>query len=157
MTKRKIMIIATTVTLAISSMAYAGHKYWKHEHGHGHRLDSEHVIERIVSKLDRHLELSDQQEDKIGLILESNTDEWSDLRESTQSIRNRMLSLDPESESYQREVEVLANEMATLVRDKTLTTASVVKEVYGILEPSQQAEAMEILSKRLDRRHKKEG
>lgn len=155
MTKRKILIIAATAILAGSSVVYAGSKYWKHEHehGHGHRLDSDHVIERIVSKMDRHLELSDQQETEIGLILESNTDAVTDLRESGWSIRNRMLSLDPESESYQREVQVLANELAALVREKTLATAGVVKEVYGILEPDQQAEAREILSERLDRRH----
>ncbi|MXZ80828.1 MAG: hypothetical protein F4Z15_05560 [Gammaproteobacteria bacterium] len=154
MTKRNILIITTAAILAGSSIVYAGSKYWKHEHGHGHRLDSDHVIERIVSKMDRHLELSDQQEAEIGLILESNTDALADLRESGRSIRNRMLSLDPESESYQGEVQALANELAALVEEKTLATAGVVKEVYGILEPNQQAEAREILSKRFDRRHR---
>ncbi|MYB35107.1 MAG: hypothetical protein F4X92_08340 [Gammaproteobacteria bacterium] len=149
MTKRKIIIITTTAILVVSSVVYA--------HWHGHRLDSEHAIEHIVSKMDRHLELSDQQEDEIELVLESNTGELSELRESGLLIRNRILALDPESESYQEDVQALANELATLVRDKTLATADVVREVYGILEPDQQAEAREILSSRMGHRHKKEG
>lgn len=149
MHKRKIIIIATTAILAVSSVVYA--------HWHGHRLASEHAIEHMVSKMARHLELSDQQEDEIELVLESNTGEWSELRESGLLIRNRILALDPESESYQEEVQVLANELATLVREKTLTTADVVREVYGILEPDQRAEARKILSSRMGHRHNKAG
>ncbi len=156
MKKRNVIIATATAAIIGSGIAFAGAKNCRGDGGHQFGKFGEHKIERMMSKIDEHLDLSEQQELALQEILESNK---SVLRAGSgphREFRMELMKLDPTSSNYDTAVANLADEMATQVKQRTMQVASVVKQVAGILTEEQIQDARELIAERMgrmERRH----
>ena len=152
MKKRNMIIGAVAIATVGSGVAIAGSKNCG---GHfGGRGMSEHAIEHMVEKMDRRLELSNEQEVQITNILTSNMESLRDIKKTRKELGAEVMNLDPTSPQYEADVNALADQIASKVREKTLQAADVVKQVSSVLTEDQRAEAMEIIQSRMEHRKK---
>ena len=115
---------------------------------------SEHKIEHMVEKMDRHLDLSADQETQIKEIMMSNLDSFKGLMPSRERMRSELLELDPQSPEFDSSVNRLADEAADMVREKAVQLAGMMKQVSGVLTEEQRAEAREMIQERIDHHRK---
>ena len=132
--KKRNAIVAAAVTAIIGSgLAFAGAKNCEHS-GKSHKGHfSQHKMEKMLSKMDKHLDLSDTQEIALQEILESNKAVFNDVRQSHRKFRNEMVNLDPTSENFGSKIEALAERAADQAKQRTLKIAAIVKEVSAVL------------------------
>jgi Spy/CpxP family protein refolding chaperone len=152
MKKRNVVIASVATAIVGSGIALAGAKSC-HEGGrYHHGKFGEHKLERIVEKLDRHLDLSDQQETALQEILESNKSVFGSEGRSRGGFRMKLMGLDPTASDYDATVAAMADEMAERIKQRTVEAAGVIKQVAGILTNEQIEEARELIAMRMDKR-----
>jgi Spy/CpxP family protein refolding chaperone len=157
MNKRKTLIAAAVAAVIGTSAVYAGSNYCDHNKG-GHGFGGGHRgpgMERMISKLDRHLDLSESQRTSIEEIVAANRDTMKQGRVDRKTLRQKTMALDPASESYDKDVAVLADEMADMAREMTLSFADIARQVSAVLTPEQREEAREMIQHRMDRMEKR--
>ena len=152
MKKRNIVIASIVTAIVGSGIAFAGSKSCHEGSRYHHGKFGEHKMERIIEKLDRHLDLSDQQEVALQEILESNKLVFGFEGQSRGALRMKMLGLDPTASDYENSVAAMADEMAEQIKQRTVEAAGVIKQVAGILTDEQIAEARELITMRTERR-----
>jgi len=154
MKKRNVIIASVTTAILGSGLAYAGAKRC-HEGGWHHNGEyGEHKVERIIGKLDEHLDLSDQQEAALQEILVSSKSVFGAKGQSRGEFRMKLMNLDPTASDYDATVTAMADEMADQVKQRTVEAASVIKQVAGILTDEQIQEARELIAKRMEKRER---
>lgn len=150
--KKRNLIIAALLTTAIGAgVVYAGANSCKSGHGHKYGRHMDHKIDHVVGKIDRHLDLTEVQETRIREILDSNIDLVHIGRDTRQALQEHLLGLDPLSEDYQESADELADMLARQVREKTLASARIVREIAETLDTDQ----IEMARQHLDRRIKR--
>ncbi len=155
MKKRNAIIAAAATAILGSGLAFAGAKSCEHN-GEGHKSHfSQHKMERMLSKMDKHLNLSDTQESALQEILESNKAVFNDARQSHRQFRNEIVNLDPTSENFDSEIEAVAEKVADQAKQRTLEIAAIVKEVSAVLTEEQRQQAKEMMAKRMQRHQNK--
>ena len=153
MKKRNAIIAAAATAILGSGLAFAGAKSCEHNGGHHKGHFSQHKMERMlgVSKMDKHLSLSDAQENALQEILESNKAVFASAEQSHREFRSNLMNLDPTSENFDMEIEALAEKAANQAKQRTLEMAAIVKEVSAVLTEEQRQQAKEMMSKRMQR------
>lgn len=155
MKTRNAIIAAAATAILGTSIAFAGAKSCGHggENHKGHF--SQHKMERILSKMDKHLNLTDAQEIELQEILESNKEVFSNSRDSHRDFRNDIVNLNPTSETFDSEIAALADKAADKAKQRTLEIANIVKEVSAVLTEEQRKQAKELMAKRMQRHQDK--
>ncbi len=160
MTKRNRIIAGVLALLAGSGLALAGSSGCEgfgrgHDsYGHGGRHHGP-MLERMIGKLDHHLDLSDQQQQSLQQILEQNSENISNHRQQRRALRQQGLLLDPTSDTYGPQTEELANKVAEMAYDQAITMATVYKQVSEILTAEQREEMRELMENRLEKMGKR--
>jgi len=157
MNKRKTLIAAAVAAVIGTGAVYAGSNYCErggdgHGFGGGHRGPG---LERMISKLDHHLDLTDSQRSSIEEIVSANRDTMKQSRLDRKTLRQKTMGLDPTSESYDADVAALADEMAEMAREMTLSFADIARQVSTVLTPEQRQEAREMIQHRMERMEKR--
>ena len=134
-----LFIIAAVAALADSDRMRDGRG---HGWGHGHGWDHGDKSEWIVSKLDRHLDLSDEQENRIEAIVEEKLAEMQEFRKERISSIGELIKADSIDE---RQVRQLMN-FEGPVEDMKDAMAEVIIAVHAVLEPEQRAMAGELIA-----------
>ena len=151
MKKRNAIIAAAATAILGSGLAFAGAKSCEHNKDNHRGHFSQHKMERMLSKMDKHLNLSDTQENLLQEILESNKAVFTNAKQSHQDFRSSIMNLDPTSENFDMEIEALADNAADQAKQRTLEMAAIVKEVSSVLTEEQRQQAKEMMSKRMQR------
>ncbi len=149
MKKRNAIIAAAVTAILGSGLAFAGAKSCEYNDGHDKGHFSQHKMERMLSKMDKHLDLSDTQENSLQEIIEANKTFFDGARQAHQKFRLDVMNLDPTSESFDTKIEVLAEKAADQAKQRTLEIAAIVKEVSAVLTEEQRQQAKEMMAKRL--------
>jgi Spy/CpxP family protein refolding chaperone len=152
MKKRNVIIASVATAIVGSGIAFAGSRSCHEGSRYHHGKFGEHKMERIIDKLDSHLDLSDQQEVALQEILESNKSVFGFEAPSRNSLRMKMMGLDPTASDYEESVAAMADEMTEQIKQRTVEAAGVIKQVAGILTDEQIAEARELIAMRMERR-----
>ncbi len=151
MKKRNLIIAALFTTVVGVGVVFAGTHSCKFGYGHKHGRHMDHKIDHVIARINRHLDLTDAQEMRIREILDSNMDLVHIGRDTRQMLQEHLLGMDPLSEDYQKSADELAGMLAQQVREKTLASARIVREIAETLD----AEQLEIARKHLDQRIKR--
>jgi Spy/CpxP family protein refolding chaperone len=151
MKKRNVVIASVATVIVGSGIAFAGSKSCHDGNRYHHGNFGDHKMERIVEKLDRHLDLSDQQEVALQEILESNKSVFKFEARSRGGFRMKMLGLDPTASDYEDSVNAMAGEMAEQIKQRTVAVAGVIKQVAGVLTDEQIEEARELITMRMEK------
>ena len=159
--KNRNKIIAGLVALMVGSglaiagsgkCDYQGKSHWGSGHdGHQHGPK----LERMIGKLDHHLDLSDQQRDSLESILERNSELIDSQRQERHAIRQESMGLDPTSETYAAQTEEIADRVGEMARNQALLMASVFKQVSDVLTEEQREEMRSLMEKRIDKMEKR--
>lgn len=156
MKKRNLIIAAAVTTVIGSGIAFAGAKHCGGADGHGQGHYGKHKIEHIMERLDKHLDLTDQQELSLQSILEDNKMVFMDARHDKKSFRLAVMQLDPSSSEYDASIASLADEIAEQARQRTLQAADIVKQVSTVLTDEQMQKARELIEKRMKKHERHE-
>ena len=100
----------------------AGSKYCNDDDDHrnyGHRGDHS-LGNRFLDHMGDELDLSDAQKDQIEAIMSQSGSDSGDARKELMELRIAVMELDPNSGSYQADLNTLAEEAAEMARSKTL-------------------------------------
>ena len=147
MTKKKIIIPGIAVLLIIAAVAALADRDGRRGGrgdcwGSGWNHDDK--SEWIVSKLDRHLDLSDEQENRIEVIVEEKLAEMQEFRmERITSIGEQIKS----DSIDERQVRLLMDFEGPVEGMKD-AMAEVIVAVHAVLEPEQRAMAGELIAER---------
>jgi len=96
--------------------------------------------ERMIEALN----LTDQQQQQFKQIQRDNRGAGMAIRDAMQDNRDAMRKLDPGAKDYSKQVSVLADEKAELVKQMTIHRAETRAEVHAILTSEQQKKALEL-------------
>lgn len=149
MKKRTLIITVLFTTIVGVGVVYAGAQAWKSGYGHKHGRHMGHDTERIVSKIDRRLDLTEDQETRIKEILDTDMDLVHIGRGIRQTLKSHLLDMDPLSTDYQQSVDEVADIMAQQVREKILASAEVVRKIAVVLDAEQMDKARKYLDSRI--------
>lgn len=148
-------LLALSVALALGSgaagIALAGPDHHP-MHRHGHAAEAQH--DRLVDRMARRLDLTDEQRGRIGEAMAARAPE---LREKAKALREarrdlRTLGL---SEPFDRErAAELAQRQAELSAGIALAHAERMSEVYAVLTPEQREKISEWRTKRDGFKHR---
>ena len=119
-------VIASALFITGANMAYAFG-------GHGSEKNMERHSQRIAEKLN----LSDSQRDQFKQIHEQGRAEAKGIHEAMQKNREALQNLDPSAKNYAKQVAVLANEKAELVKQMVTHKSEIRAEVHAMLTPEQ--------------------
>ena len=155
MKKRNAIIAAAVTAILGSGLAFAGAKSCENNEGHHKGHFSQHKMERMLSKMDKHLDLSDTQENALQEIIETNKAFFAEARQAHQKFRLDVMNLNPTSESFDTKIEVLAEKAADQAKQRTLEIAAIVKEVSAILSEEQRQQAKDMMAKRMQKHQHK--
>ncbi len=151
MKNRNIVVAIAIATIVGSAAAFAGNKSCGHDKG-SHGFGGHHrgpMMQRMIGKLEHHLDLSDQQLESLEQIMLENKESLSDGRMAGRNLRHETMKLDPTSDTFDAEASVMADQIAELARNQALIHASVFKQIAGILDQPQRQEMRELM-----RRHR---
>ena len=156
MKKRNKIIAGLVALLAGSGLALAGSGSCGYEgksrggwgHGGGHHGP---MLERMIGKLDHHLDLSDQQRASLEQVLEQNSDSARNHRQQRRALRHESMQLDPSSDTYDAQTQDIAGRIAEMARDQALLMANVYKQVSQILTDEQREEMRELMQRRMEK------
>lgn len=160
MTKRNKIIAGVLALLAGSGLALAGSSgcegYGRNHDsfGHGGRHHGP-MLERMIGKLDHHLDLSEKQQQSLQQVLEQNSKNISNHSQQRKALRQQGMLLDPTSDTYESQTEELANKVAEMAHDQAITMATVYKQVSEILTAEQREEMREMMENRLEKMGKR--
>ena len=157
MNKRKTLIAAAIAAVVGTGAAVAGSRHCEDNHD-GHRYGGGHRgpgIEKMIGKLDHHLDLSDSQRSSIEDIVDANRDVMEQGRHHRRSLRKQTMRLDPASDSYDKDVAELADQIAEIARQTTLSFADIARQVSAVLTTEQRQQAREMLQHRMQRMDKR--
>ena len=145
MKKRNMLLISIATVAVGTGIAFAGAKgcYDGSEHHKGRFGD--HRMETIVDKMDRHLDLSEQQQVMIKDILETKKPIFAKAGKSHAPLHWQILKLDPASANFDQSVDKLADEIANQVRSHAVEMADAVKQISAVLTPAQAGKAREMI------------
>lgn len=144
MKKRNIIIFTGAAAVVLSGMVFAGSKHCDHNKDGM----AKHKIERMISKMDHHLDFSDQQESQINDIVAVNSDALNHKGKSRGPIKLKILNLDPQAEDFEAQKNQLVNEISEKARLRALTMINLHQQVSEFLTPEQRIKAIEMLEKR---------
>lgn len=106
-----------------------------------------------LSKLERVLDLTDAQKEQLAALKEAKHESRKAM--FAEKRENNFMQLDPNSATYQSDLEALAQRNADLAKAKTLQRAEFQAQVMSILTPEQQVvlqEKMEARKARFEKR-----
>ena len=152
--KKRNLIITVIITAVIGSgLVFAGARNCEYS-GKAHAgHDGKHKMERIIGKMDRHLDLSDAQELSLKKILEENRSMIRATRHADKSFYLNMMALGLLSDDFDESVNALAQERAEQVKQGAMGIAHVAKQVSEVLTEEQKQEAHDFIQKRMDAGH----
>lgn len=160
MKKRNKIIAGILALLAGSGLALAGSSGCD-EYGRGHDSSGHGgrhhgpMLERMIGKLDHHLDLSEKQQQSLQQILEQNSENISTHRQQRRALRQQGMLLDPTSDTYESQTEELANKVAEMAHDQAITMATVYKQVSEILTTEQREEMRQLMENRFEKMAKR--
>ena len=140
MTKIKLIIPGIAVLMIIAAVAALADRDGRRDgrgHGWGHGWGHDDKSEWIVSKLDRHLDLSDEQESRIEAIFEEKLAEMKDFRKERISSIGELIKADSIDERQVRQL----LDFKGPVEDMKDAMVEVIVAVHAVLEPKQRAMA----------------
>ena len=148
--KKRNLIITVVITAVLGSgLVFAGTRnceyFGKSHTGH----DGKHKMERIIGKMDRHLDLSDAQELSLKKILEENRSMIQATFHAGKSFHLDMIALGLSSDDFDGSVDALAQERADQVKQEAMGIAHFAKQVSEVLTEKQKQEAHDFLQKRM--------
>ena len=112
------------------------------------RHDPQQMQQRMLDRLDRRLELSDQQRQQVSELM---ADHWADKsgsRPERQALREAFSQLDPSAPDYTAQVEALAKQKADAMAQNMVKRAQHHAELFAILTPEQQQNYRELMQQR---------
>lgn len=136
-------LIATVFLLVISvnTMArQASMRDGMHERHRGHeRMGMNFSVDpaRMLAKMERHLELDEEQSLAISNILDAARPEADSLHERTSKNRAALSALDPENADYHTSLQNLSALSGSLAAEGALLHGRVRVEIYAVLLPEQ--------------------
>ena len=142
------LFFATIIAIVLGlGAAFAGGSSFGDHGGHGgkHRGFS---LERMVDKLNHHLDLSDEQQSALAEIASSHEENHKAVRDERNAIHSQIMDLDPTDDNYESQLSVLANEVANQARQKVLDRGAIGKEIALVLTPTQREEVKALMTKR---------
>ena len=155
MKKRNKIIAGLVALMAGSGLALAGsgscdyegksHRGWGHGGQHGP------MLERMIGKLDRHLDLSEQQRASLEQVFEQNSEVARNHRQQRRSLRHESMQLDPSSDAYETQIQEIADRVAEMAHDQALLMANVFKQVAEILTDEQREEMRQLMQQRMQK------
>ena len=110
-----------------------------------------------MSHLEGKLDLTDEQSLALESLFESRRSARGEHHLARHELMSRALYLDPGAETYDAEVEKLADEVAEMARQRALEMAEMQKGIADVLTAEQQDELRQMIEKRLERRMKHRG
>ncbi|MBX2869896.1 MAG: hypothetical protein KTR18_14550 [Acidiferrobacterales bacterium] len=149
MKKRTLIASGIIVTVLGTGLVFAGqrnHGGWGGHHDHGG-----HRIMHMIDKLERKLDLSEQQVEQLEQIALDTKATRKTARKEHMSIGMKLTALDPASNEYDADVSQLAQEVSEMARQRTLSLAMVYKQASAVLTEQQRQELREMIQKRMER------
>lgn len=151
--KRKVLIAALATVLGMGAMASNSYADGKRCHQGGKQMKSERFVERMQKKLD----LSDEQTSQIKQLMSSQQESRQEHHENMRSIRTSMRALDPNAPDYQANVDKLVDQAAKNTAEMMRLKADKQKKMAEILTPEQQEKAKEMQKRFAEKRHHDKG
>ncbi len=152
--KKRNLIITVVITAMIGSgLVFAGARNCEYSGKTHAGHDGRHKMERIIGKMDRHLDLSDAQELSLKKILEENKSMIRATRHADRSFYLDMMALGLSSDNLDESVNALARERAEQVKQGAMEIAHVAKQVSEVLTEEQKQEAHDFIRKRMNGWH----
>lgn len=154
--KKRNLVIGIIVSVIVGmGVTYAGVRGCHSDQWHKYSKRMGHDTERIVSRIDRKLDLTESQETRIREILDSGTGQFYIGRDIKLTLKKHLPGLDPLSENYQKSVNELADAMARQVREKTLESAEVIRKIAEVLDKNQMDKARKYLERKMEKWEKR--
>jgi len=155
MTLKRVSLVLATLALAVTGISLANSQEggWGERGGHhGARMGGfgAHPA-RLVQRITRHLDLTEEQEVALENVLEAAKPEVDALKESARSNFRAIRELDPAAADYMASLSNLAQDNGRLVSEGTVLFGRVKSEVYALLTAEQIAE-VEAMSERWQER-----
>ena len=141
-----IAAIAVLVTsVSVTAIAWPG----------GHRGGPGADPERMIDRLDRHLDLTDEQETQISELINASFDEASTDRDRLMTLREQ---LEAQTVNFDAgSAQQAADEIGTITGRMVFRKASTHASVYALLDAEQREQFAELKEKRDQRREKFRG
>lgn len=149
--KKFICAMATSVCLMGAGASYAGsadHGY----HHKSHHKDGQHHGYKHMHMLQKKLDLTDEQQEKIKAIHEAAGDSYKHKRGKD---RHGVMALDPSASDYREQVEKIARERAERVEQSIIRHGETHAQVYAVLTPEQREKLKEMREKMQERRQER--
>ena len=118
---------------------------WNVSAGPFHGKHMPNPLEKMID----HIDLTDEQEEKVEAILEKQRAEM-DFKKGFAMMKT-MIELNPEDPNYFEAANQHAEEAAAKIKQKIIATAEARKEIYELLSFEQKAELNEAISRKVAR------
>ncbi len=125
-------------------------KFAKHQDKHGQYQSEKHSA-KMLSRLDRELDLSSEQYGKVASLIKAQADKRAAEREQMHAAFNKMRSLSPASDDYLQQASALASEQAQAMSEHMVDRAKLKADIYAVLTPEQQSRFVELKRERGER------
>ncbi|ARU58546.1 hypothetical protein OLMES_4550 [Oleiphilus messinensis] len=142
----KTAFIACSLATAIAAGSAYGEGWGKRGH-HDRAYGGLHKISKMV----KHLDLTDTQETQVEAIITNAKAQLGEPGEHRQMVRTFMFETKPDAADYQEKLTEVADQMAEKVRAQILVIGQVRKDVYALLTDEQRAELEEKINSRMAR------
>jgi len=158
-TKRIVAITLSTLALAVAvpAMSDSGddscrdrggkHRAW----GGMESVGSERGGERLLKKMTRKLDLTDDQSTQIEQILTTSREGTADERETLRDTRKALRELDPSEPTYADSVNQYATVLGDLKRDMIIERSSLRQQISQVLTDEQKQELATLMEKKRKR------
>lgn len=137
---QRIILALAAVGLA-TGLAACGH----------HRHDPEQRAERIIEKVTEELELTQEQQAKLGAVRDEFISTGKEMRKDRKQARAEFLGLLEQPQLDRARAQTLVNQRLDAIRDHSPQIINALADFYDSLTPEQQKELREHLQEKMER------